>query len=736
MIGEQLGHYRIERRLGAGGMGMVYVARDTRLGRPVAIKVIHEGLDDADMRERMWREARAAAALNHPAICQVYDVGESGGRLFVVMELLEGETLADRIAYGTLEGAEVVRIGLALLDGLAALHRLDIVHRDLKPSNVFLLSDRRVKLLDFGLVRVAPSAAPATPGGAPASSGSLTRPGLGIGSPGYMPPEQALGGEVDARSDLYSLGVVLYEAASGRRAFEGANAIELMHAAMHRDPPSLRGSAWLEQLGTVLKRAMTRQAAGRFASAHDMASALRDLAAGTAPAAAPAFTRLAVLPFRMLRPDPDRDFLAPSLADAIAMSLAGIRSLVVRSTVASARHATETIDLEKLTSALDVDVVLVGTLLAAGERCRVAVQLVEAPAGNVRWSETLDVSSRDIFELQDLITRRIVESLHLPLTAGEQGALSRNVPANAAAYELFLRANQLCSPEGQPAVARDLYMQALETDPTFAPAWVRLGTCHRLLGKYFVGDTALNYRRAQEAVSRAFELRPDFPAAALARAQIELDLGHTESAIEYLLGVVERNPNDPAGFAGLVTALRYAGFLDAARAAHRRALELDPEVRTSHLYTAIASGDFDSARAATEPYPRAIGLLESGDFAASSTAVNWDHRSGGSVLRAHLEGRRDEVPGFVAAAGDFPDPEGRCVSAMFVAAIGELDAAFGMLERAVRGGFFCAPALSLTVFASLQSLPAMDALRREAEERHQRAAAQFGDRIAALGLAG
>jgi serine/threonine protein kinase len=730
MIGETLGHYRIEKRLGAGGMGMVYAARDTRLGRPVALKVIHEGLEDPSMRERMWREARAAAALDHPCICQVFDIGESDGRLFIVMELLNGETLADRLAYGPLEYDEVVRIGMLLLDGLAALHRLGIVHRDIKPSNVFLLADRRVKLLDFGLVRQGATA----PAGAAADSG-LTRPGLGIGSPGYMPPEQALGGAVDERSDLYSLGVVLYEAASGRRAFEGANAIELMHASLHGDPPSLRGGAALERLGGVLKRAMARAPEARFQSAGDMAAALRGLGAPAgAPRAHPTFTRLAVLPFRMLRPDPERDFLGPSLADAIAMSLSGIRSLVVRSTVASARFAAGTVDLEKLAAALDVDAVLVGTVLAAGDRCRVAVQLVDAPLGNVRWSESLDVSASDIFELQDSITRRVVDSLQLPLSSSERGALGRDVPARPEAYELFLRANALCAPEGNPAAARDLYLRALEADPDYAPAWVKLGTCQRLLGKYFLGDTAQYYRRAQEALSRAFELRGEYPAAALARAQLELDLGRTEAATEYLLDVVERNPNDAAGFAGLVTALRYAGMLEAARAAHRRALELEPEVRTSHLYTGLASGDFAAARAATEPFVRSIGLLEAGDLRGALGAVSWDARSGGRILEAYFSGDRDALARAVRSVGDFPDPEGVYVGALFTIAVGESAGALDLLERAVRGGFFCEPIFDLSMFAPLRADPRLDALRREAAERGRRAVERYGARVAALGF--
>jgi len=504
---------------------------------------------------------------------------------------------------------------------------------------------------------------------------------------------------------------------------------------LHRDAPTLRGNPALEPLNDVLRRAMARAPEARYRNADEMAAALRALTTTRKTSSdESSFTRLAVLPFRMLRPDPERDFLGPSLADAIAMSLSGIRSLVVRSTVAAARFAGQELDLEKLASALDVDAVLVGTVLVAGERCRVAVQLVDAPRGNVRWSESLDVSAGDIFELLDQITRHVVESLQLPLSSTERGALDRNVPEQPEAFEWFLRANALCAPEGNPAAARDLYLRALDADPSYAPAWVKLGTCHRLLGKYFLGDTPLNYRRAEEALSRAFELQPEYPLAALARAQIHLDLGRTEEATEYLLGVVERNPNDASGFAGLVTALRYAGWLDASRAAHARALDLDPEVRTSLLYTAMASGDFDSARDSTEPFPRSIGLLEAGDLRGALGTLSWDVRSGGRILQAHFSGDAEELERAIRQVHDFPDPEGIFVGALYTVAVGAHDACMDLLERAVRGGFFCAPVLGLKIFAPLRSDPRLAALQGEALARSRDARRRYGARVVALGL--
>jgi non-specific serine/threonine protein kinase len=721
MIGRTLGQYRIERRLGAGGMGMVYAARDSRLERPVALKVIHEGLEDASLRERMWREARAAAALNHPAICQVFEIGEHDGQLFIVMEMLEGETLEDRIALGPLDFDDVLRIAGVLLDALEALHARDLVHRDIKPSNVFLTRDRRVKLLDFGLVRPVHERRPGS-----SDATALTQPGLGIGSPGYMSPEQVLGKALDPRSDLFSLAVVLHEAASGMRTFDGANAVEIMGAVLKQSPAPLRGSEGHHTLWRVLERALARSPEDRFASAAEMAAEIRALKGFSSQRLRPvpaAIMRLAVLPFRMLRSDPERDFLAPSLADALAMSLAGIRSLVVRSTVASARYSGAAPDLDEIARALDVNVVLVGTLLASGERCRVAAQLVEAPQGAVLWSDTVDVSSKDIFELQDMLTRKIVESLKLPLSARERGALGRDVPASPEAYELFLRANQLCSPEREPAVARDLYLRALEADPDFAPAWMRLGHCCRLLGKYTQSSRDTHYRRAEEAMKRAFELRPDFPAASLARAQLDLDMGRTEHAIESLIEVVERNPNDPAGFAGLVTAFRYAGLVDESFEAHRQVRRLSPEMRTSIVYTRMALGDFVGKEGEEDDIQRRyFALIADRQWSQAATLIHWE-AGNKRALEALLGGDRAGV--VRALDDDFPDPEGRFYRAMFLALADEAEASLRLLGQAVDKGFFCPPALRIRTLDSLRGDDRFRAIERAAEERHLRARAAY-----------
>ncbi len=741
MIGQTVSHYRIDRRLGEGGMGVVYAATDLKLERPVALKLLRSDLPDRALRERFWREARAAAALNHPAICQVHEIGEADGAPFIVMELLEGESLADRIARGPFGAAEAIRVGLEVLNALAALHRRSLVHRDVKPSNVFVLADGRIKLLDFGLVL------PVSSGPSAATLPALTMTGMVVGSPGFMSPEQIRGTAVDGRTDLFALGAVLYQAIAGRPAFHGITPLDAMHSVLHDSPPRLPGGAGLDALDRVIRRALAKSPDERYPDAETMAADLRALqpTAGATPlaSAAGAAVRLAVLPFRLLRSDADLEFLGPSLADAIAMSLAGIRSLVVRSPLAAARFATATPDFRELAREMDVDAVLVGTLLPAGERCRVAAQLVEVPDGKVSWSLTEDVSERDIFQLQDALTRRIVESLQLPLSARERQSIGRDVPASPTAFEYFLRANRMAFVGSDLAMARDLYLRALESDPHYAPAWVRLARCYRVMGKYYANNRRENYRKAEEALARAFELHADIPAGLIMQSAIDLDMGRIELALDRLLGVVERNPNDPEGWAWLVTAFRYLGLLDESLAAHRRARALDPEIKTSIVHTLDALGEYE--RAAEEarhhdPFELTWMLYQLGraDEAmrvlAEHEELLRDNAFGVWLrgLRAVFTGKTEELVQFLEFAGtywDFPDPEGVINVARVCARLGETETALRFLEQAVGQGFANAPLFRDPSLVPLRDHPRFQSALQRAEEHHQKAAAIYGGRI-------
>ncbi len=741
---EQVGQYRITEQLGEGGMGLVYRARDERLGRDVALKMIRARVVDERARERFWREARAAASLNHPAVCQIHEIGEDDGELFIAMELLEGETLAARIARGALPLAEAVPLTLAVLGALGALHRRSLVHRDLKPSNIFL-TPHGVKLLDFGLAR-----STATAGGE--TDIALTLPGTITGTPRYMAPEVVLGRASDARADLFALGAMLFEMITAKPPFGGETVPEIVHAVAYEQPPALAGSPAVVAVDRVIHRALAKAPDDRYASAdamaHELRAALTLADSGDVLRVRP-MTRLIVLPFRVLRADADIDFLSFSLADALTTSLSGLESLVVRSSHAAARFAAGPPDLKAIASEANVDIVLVGTLLRAGDQLRVTTQLLEAPDGTVVWSHTAQVLLGDIFQLQDDLARRIVDSLSLPLTAREHRMLKHDVPASAKAYEFYLRANLVASDSQTWTLARDLYLQCIEQDPRYAPAWARLGRIYRVLAKYGRAEEEENLKRAESAFMRALDINPDLSIAHNLYAYLEVDLGRARDAMLRLVERARQRSGDPDLFAGLVHACRYCGLLDASAAAYEQAIRLDPKIATSAAHTFFMLGDYERVLTTDvegTPYIRnvALGMLgREAEALANLTGVAariqtrlQDFLEGALAL---YQGRHEASADAVRriATGDFKDPEGLFYAARHLAYLGHGDEALAALARATAGGFHCYPALARDPWLdSLRALPKFAQTLREVEARHRDARAAFvaagGDKV--LGL--
>ncbi len=550
----RIGRYAITSKLGQGGMGVVYAGRDERLERAVALKTMSSLARDETARKRFWREARAAASVNHPNVCQLYEIGEDAGDLFIAMELLEGEALAARLRRGPLSVAEALPIGLEILAALSALHGRGIVHRDLKPSNVFL-TPHGVKLLDFGLARASD---PELSLSRDMEASALTGTGMVVGTPRYMAPEQVTGEGLDARSDLFAVGAILFEMLAGRPAFGGRNAVEILHATLHEQPPALCGSPAVAAADRTIRRALGKRPSDRPASADAMAEelrAVRGMVGDLTPALARALTRLVVLPFRMLRPDSETDFLAFSLPDAIATSLQRLGSLVVRSSATAARFGGDAPDLKALATEADVDRVVMGTLLRSGDQLRATAQLVEAPGGTLLTSHTVQSSLGDLFRLQDDIARRVVEALALPL-GGSDDSPTPAAPHDPRAYALYLQANELARDYDQLPQARELYERCLQADSNFAPAWAQLGRCHRVIGKY-IDDSADSADRALRAFRRALELDPRLSVAHKYFAALEADTGQPRAALVRLLSQADRHGNDPELFAGLFHACRY-----------------------------------------------------------------------------------------------------------------------------------------------------------------------------------
>jgi TolB-like protein len=739
-VPSRIGRYAISRKLGAGGMGVVYEAYDDRLQRSVALKMMLNLERDETARQRFWREARAAASVNHPNICQIYDVGEENGSLFFTMELLEGDPLTDLLARGAMSVDQAVPIAVEMLAALGAIHARGIVHRDLKPSNVFV-TRHGVKLLDFGLARPEMDRAvdPAL---------GLTRTGIVMGTPHYMAPEQVNNEPIDARTDLFAVGSILFEMLAGRPAFNGKSVVAILHSTLTEQPPALSGSAAVAAVDRVIRHALAKRPADRPTSAVAMAdelNAVRSVDGTRSRAMAQALTRVVVLPFRVLRPDSETDFLAFSLADAITTSLAGIGSLVVRSSATAARFAGDAPDIKAIAVEADVDRVVMGTLLRSGDQLRAVTQLVEAPGGTLITSHTVQSTLGDLFRMQDDIARRVVEGLALPL-AGERLSPSPDAPNNPAAYERYLRANELARTYEGMVNARALYEQSLELDPNFAPAWAHLGRCIRVIGKYIESSSDSDHR-AEEALKRAIALNPRLAVAHKFYANLEADTGRAREAIVRLLNEATRRGNDPELFSGLVHACRYAGLFEESLAAHAEARRLDPNITTSFQQTMMMKRDIDRLLG-VDPRDRVpggddiirvigLGFADRRDEAREvlagisqrpriATFHQWT-----AHLSAWLDRRTDDMVSSVytlSAFKIFDDPEAIFQEGWMFCDAGDYERGLDYLQRAVARGYFVAPTLALwPQFDPLRDDPRFKTLVADAEAGRQRALSAFRD---------
>jgi serine/threonine protein kinase len=739
---ETIGHYRIRRKIGQGAMGVVYEGWDERLQRPVAVKTIDEATESSAARNRLWREARSLARVNHPHVCQVYDVLEEGEALILVMELLDGQSLADRLLAETISVQEALRVERQMLEALQALHDLGIVHRDLKPSNVFL-TRHGVKLLDFGLART-PDAASNIDPDETRTAGACTATGAIVGTPAYMAPEQARGLPVGPAADIFSIGSIFYEMLTGKRPFGGASVVDVLYAVMHQNPPPLSGSREIEALDRIIRRAMAKGVEDRYASAREMIEALEyiSLSGSMAVEQRPrTVSRMIVLPFRSLKGDEETDFLTFTLPEAISNSLSAMQNLIIRSSLLAARFEDQP-DPRRVAVEADVDAFLTGSLLRAGDRFRLTCQLIEAPGGKVIWSESANSSMQDLFTIQDELCERILNSLHVPLNEREGRTSHRDVPASAGAYEYYLRANQITVTRtlDNMGLARDLYLQCLEESPNYAPAWVRLGRVYHFLGK-FSDEAEGNLERSEHAFNRAFGLNPDLAIAHNFYTPTQCDQGYTKEAMVRLLERARSRRNDPELFAGLVQACRYCDELEASVAAHLRGRHLDPHLITSAAHTYFLLGNYTST---LDCYGKKSGyyldcaaLAALGENRAALSMLKEREKLGGATgavqgimrsLRAYLEGNWIECGNAISTAGTaiLGDPEVLFYSARHLARINQTERAISALSKAIDRGFLCASVLSRDPwFEPLRSCSGYIEVLQKAECRRTESHASF-----------
>jgi serine/threonine protein kinase len=506
MIGTKLAHYEITSHLGNGGMGEVYQAIDGRLGRSVAIKLLPEAfMDNRDSAARFEREARVLASLNHPNIAVIHGIDESAGRKFLIMELVGGETLAERIQRGPVAMDEAIRIAKQITEGLESAHQKGIVHRDLKPANIKITTVGQVKLLDFGLAKaLAGAATELDPSNSPTINRTETNVGMILGTAAYMSPEQAQGRAVDERSDIFSFGAVLYELISGRRPFTGPSTIEVLSAVMRDDPAPISAP---EAVLAIVRCCLSKRAAERFASATELKAALSRLPVKTTAYEKPS---IAVLPFANMSGDKEQEYFSDGLAEEVINLLAQIPDLKVIARTSAFAFKGQNTDIRRIAEALGVASILEGSVRKAGSRIRVTAQLITANDGSHLWSQRFDRDMDDVFAVQDEIAQAIAEALQVKLDL----RASKHKPS-LPAYEAYLRYRYYqwgFTPESLQR-ARECLDQALVLDPQFALPYVGLADIH--IASAAVGGMASREAvpQARTLAQRALELDPDLPEA-------------------------------------------------------------------------------------------------------------------------------------------------------------------------------------------------------------------------------
>ncbi|HEY6221457.1 MAG TPA: protein kinase, partial [Candidatus Eisenbacteria bacterium] len=618
MLGKTLTHYTILDKIGAGGMGVVYRARDERLGREVALKVLPQTtLGDDDARVRFRREAMALSRLNHPNIATVHDFDAQEGIDFLVMEHVEGDTLARRLERGAIPMTETVALGVQIAAALEEAHERNVIHRDLKPGNVMIGPKGRVKVLDFGLARLLQL-------GEGAETASISATGTWSGTLPYMPPEQLEGTTVDARSDLYALGAILYEMATGRRAFPVTNAARLLSAILNERPaaPSTVAAGVPPAFDALVGRLLEKDPEQRPRSARETAEALAGIAgsppsSAARPAPSPArgtgIQSILVLPLENLSGDPEQEFFADGMTEELIADLAQIQALRVISRTSAMRYKKTQKTLPEIGRELNVEAVVEGSVRRYGDRVRITAQLIEVASDRHLWAKSYERDLSDVLALQGEVAQAIAQEIQIKLTPQEEARFAKAQRVDPRAYEAYLKGRHHWNQRTDESMLRSLeyFREAIALDPGWPTAQVGLADAYNVLGYFGALAPIDSFPKGKAAALAALRIDEGLAQAhaALAYAHHYYEWNWEAARAEYLRAL-ELNEGDAYIHLFYMNYLSATGQHEEAVRTVDRALELDPLsmiINTAVGWARFFAGDFEGAvsrmRRSAELYP-------------------------------------------------------------------------------------------------------------------------------------
>lgn len=610
MIGRVFSHYRIIEQLGAGGMGVLYKAEDTHLGRQVALKFLNEEFSkNPQAIERFQREARAASALNHPNICTVYDFGIEEGMAFLVMEILEGQTLKQRLSTGAIEAAKLIDLAIQIAGGFEAAHDRGIVHRDIKPANIFLTTRGQAKVLDFGLARLDESAvdAPTTD----PDRTELTSTSTVMGTVPYMSPEQAKGERVDARSDIFSFGSVLYEMATGRQAFPGLVAAVSFDAILNEHPSPMTDSP--QRLEEIVFHALEKAPRERYQSMAVLRADLEhfktDFESGRSSGKSITDKKrqsIAVLSFADMSSEQDQEYFCDGMAEELINALANTEGLQVTPRITAFQFKGKSLDIRTIGRRLRVDTLLEGSVRKAGNKLRITAQLIDVASGKHVWSERYDRDAADVFAIQDEIARSIVDKLKIQLQTDENVPLVKRYTEDVEAYHLYLKGRFYWNKRYEVGVQKGIssFQAAIEKDPNYALAYTGLADSLSVLATYNFLSPTEGYGKAKILAERALALDDTLAEAHTSLGYVRMFHDWNWAAAEKALKrAIELNPSYAVAHYWYGVLLAVLRRFDAAKREAQRARDLDP-------MNALASCFFGWVLLLAEDYDRSIAELK------------------------------------------------------------------------------------------------------------------------------